>query len=172
MRVRVCRRGCCGAERVNRDRDGSLGSGSDKGGRAENELNVGAKSRGEWREETVLGVGGVLGWVYASCCVLVRMASVPKREYSGPEVLKLGSRSGTDASAETVRLWTSLRLLRVVDVTSLEDEPSACFFLRLEARRRAKGTIMRMRATMRRIPPTTATMMMVRLFLEWGVATC
>ena len=50
MRVRVCRRGCCGAERVNRDRDGILGSESGKGGRAENELNVGAKSRGEWRE--------------------------------------------------------------------------------------------------------------------------
>lgn len=139
-----------------------------------NELNVGAKSRGErlWREEVELGVGGGFDWVYVSGWVVVRMASVPKREYSGPEVLKSGSRSGTDASAETVRLWTSVRLLKVVEVTSLEDEPSsACLFLRLEARRRARGTIMRMRATMKRIPPIAATMMMASLFLgdEWGV---
>lgn len=52
----------------------------------------------------VLGVGGELDWVYASGCVVFRTVSVPKREYSGPEVLKSGSRSGTDASAETVRL--------------------------------------------------------------------
>jgi len=50
MRVRACRRGCCGADRVNRDRDGSLGSESSKGGRAVNDLNVGAKSRGEGGE--------------------------------------------------------------------------------------------------------------------------
>ncbi len=124
----------------------------------------------------MLGVGG-LDWVYASGCI-VRVDSVPKRERSGSEVLKSGSRSGTDASAEMVRLWTSLLLWRVVDVTSLEDEPSACLFLRLEARRRAKGTIMRTRATMKRTPPTAATMMMGSLFLfgEWGaedgVAVC
>jgi hypothetical protein len=156
---------------MNRDRDGSLGSESCKGGRAENELNVGAKSRGEWREELVLGVGGELDRVYASGCVVFRTVNVPKREYSGPEVLKSGSRSGTDASAEMVRLWTSPRLLRVADVTSLEDEPSACFFLRLDARRRAKGTIMRMRATMKTTPPMAATTIMTSLFLvgEWGV---
>ena len=106
MRVRVCRRGCCGAERTNRDRDGSLGSESGKGGRAENEVNDGAKTRGEWWEELGLEVDIGLDWENASGCVVVRAESVPKREYSGPEVLKSGSRSGTDASAERVRLWT------------------------------------------------------------------
>lgn len=126
-----------------------------------NDLNVGAKRCGERGEETVLGVGGGLDWVYASGCVV----SVTNRECSRSEVLKSGSRSGTDASAETVRLWTSLRLLTVVDVTSLDDELSACLFLRLRARRRAKGTIMRTRATMKRKLPMAATMMMVSLFL-------
>jgi hypothetical protein len=99
------------------------------------------------------------------------MLSGSKREYSGAEVLEVsGSRRGTDASTDRVRFWASLRLATVVDVTSLEDELSACFFLRLAARRRARGTIIRTRATMRRIPPTTATMMiMVGLFLvgDW-----
>ena len=165
MRARVCRRGCCGAERVNRDRTGSPGSESVKGGRAVNELNVGAKSRGEWKEVFVLGVGGELEWVYVSGCA-VRIPSVPKREYSGPEVLESGSRSGTEASTERVRLWTSRRLLPVRVVTSLEDEPSACLFLRLVARRRAKGTIMRTRATMKITPPTAATMMIASLLLD------
>lgn len=122
----------------------------------------------------MLGVGGELDWEYASGCVVVSMVSEPKREYSGAGVVKSGSRSGTDASAETARLWTSRRLLKVVDVTSLEDEPSACFFLRLEARRRARGTIMRMRATTKRTPPMVATMMMASLFLtgEWTVEVC
>lgn len=88
------------------------------------------------------------------------MFSGSKREYSGAEVLEVsGSRRGTEASTERVRLLRSLRLATVVEVTSLEDERSACFFLRLEARRRAKGTIKRTRATMRRKPPTTATTM-------------
>lgn len=177
MRVRVCRRGCCGAERVNRDRAGSPGSKSCKGGRAVNELNVGAKSRGEWKEVFVLGVGGGLDWVCVSGCV-VRILGAPKREYSGPEVLESGSRSGTDASTERVRLWTSRRLLPVRVVTSLEDEPSACLFLRLEALRRAKGTTMRTKATTKITPPTAATMMMASLLLDddwWvedGVALC
>jgi len=159
---------------VNRDRGGGPGSRSGKGGRAENELNVGAKSCGELK---VLGVGGVvLDWGYVSGWV-VRVPSVPKREYSGPVVLESGSRRGTDASTERVRFWTSLRLLTVVEVTSLEDEPSTCLFLRLRVRRRAKRTIMKTRAIMRRIPQTTATMMMVRLLLvdDWvevGVALC
>jgi hypothetical protein len=60
IRVRVWRRGCCGAERMNRDRGGGPGSKSAKGGgRSANELNDGAKSRGEWKEVfPVLGVGG------------------------------------------------------------------------------------------------------------------
>jgi hypothetical protein len=46
---------------MNRDRGGGPGSKSAKGGgRSANELNVGAKSWGEWREMFVLGVGGVL----------------------------------------------------------------------------------------------------------------
>jgi len=154
---------------MNRERGG--GPGSDSGnGRAENELNVGANSRGEWREVVVLGVGGVLEGVYDESCCAVRIPSVPKREYSGlaEVVLVSGSRSGTDASTEIVRLWTSLRLLMVVDVTSLEEEPSACFFLRLAARRRAKGTTMRTRATMKIMPPTAATMMIVSVLFLAG----
>ena len=59
IRVRVWRRGCCGAERVNRERGGGPGSKSAKGGgRSANELNVGAKSRGDWEEMFELGVGG------------------------------------------------------------------------------------------------------------------
>ena len=59
IRVRVWRRGCCGAERVNRERGGGPGSKSAKGGgRSEKELNVGAKSRGDWEEMFELGVGG------------------------------------------------------------------------------------------------------------------
>lgn len=154
---------------MNRDRGGGgpVSRSSGKGGRAENELNVGAKRCGEFKEMVVLGVGGVVpdcgyvesGWV-------VRVPSVPKREYSGPVVLESGSRRGTDASAERVRLWTSLlRLLTVVEVTSLEDEPSTCLFLRLRARRRAKRTIMRTRTMMMRRPQTTATMIMVSLLL-------
>lgn len=65
MRVRACRRGCCGEERMNRDRDGSTRSESGKEGCAANDLNVGARSLGERREEPVLGVGGGLDWVYA-----------------------------------------------------------------------------------------------------------
>jgi hypothetical protein len=45
---------------MNLDRGGGPGSKSAKGGgRSANELNVGANSRGEWREVFVLGVGGV-----------------------------------------------------------------------------------------------------------------
>ena len=59
IRVRVWRRGCCGAERTNRDRGGGPGSKSAKGGgRSANELNVGAKSRGDCEEMFELGVGG------------------------------------------------------------------------------------------------------------------
>ena len=60
--------------------------------------------------------------------------------------------------------------------TTPEDEPSAYFFLRLEARRRAKGTIIskiiRTRATMRRKPATTAsttTTVGLLLVRDWWV---
>ena len=67
-----------------------------------------------------------------------------------------GSRRGTriDASTERVRLLSSLRLATDGEVTSLEDESSACFFLHLEAWGRARRTIVRTRATMRKKPPT------------------
>jgi hypothetical protein len=152
---------------VNRDRGGGgPGSGSDKGGgRGENELNVGAKSCGEFKEMVVLGVGGEPDWGFVGSGWVVRIPSVPKREYSGPVVLESGSRRGTDASTERVRLWTSLRLATVVEVTSLEDEPSTSLFLRLRARRRAKRTITKMRTMVKRRPQTAATMMMVSLLL-------
>jgi hypothetical protein len=75
-----------------------------------------------------------------------------------------GSRSGADASAEMVRLWTSRRLWAVDEVPPLDVELLVCLDWRL-ARRRANGTRTRIEATMARKPPTQPTMMIARLFL-------
>jgi hypothetical protein len=103
----------------------------------------------------------------ASDCAVVD----PKREYSVPLVFGSGSRSGTDASTEMVRLWTSRRLWAVDEVPELDTELLIFLGLswrRLEARRRANGTRIRMAETMTRKPPTQAMMMIVRLFLPGG----
>ena len=82
-------------------------------------------------------------------------------------VIGSGSRSGADASAEMVRLWTSRRLWAVDEVPLLDVEPLACLVWRLDARRRANGTRTRMEATMASKPPTQPTMMIAMLLL-WG----
>jgi hypothetical protein len=85
-----------------------------------------------------------------------------KGEYS-VLVFGSGSRSGADASAEMVRLWTSRR---VEEVPSLDVEPFVCLLgWRLEARRRANGTRTRILATMTSKPPTQPTATIAMLFL-------
>lgn len=170
MRVRACRRGCGGDGRRGRD---SPGSKSGDGERAENDLNFGAKRRGMCRE-SALGLYGGLDWVAVSDRAVID----PKREdpnsglVTGP-----CSRSGTDASTEMARLWISRRLWAVVEVPLLDVELSASLGLRLDALRRANGTITSMRATIKIKPPMLATAMIAGLLLfedvvVGGVAVC
>jgi hypothetical protein len=75
------------------------------------------------------------------------------------------SRSGTDASRERVRLWTSRRLWAVAEVPSLDVELSTCFGQRLDALRRANRTNTRMRATIKIKLPMLAMTIIARLLL-------
>lgn len=158
MRVRACRRGGCDGGRWDRDGPGSK---SGELGRAENELNEGAKRRGK-RRASVLGPGSAVSGVVTSDCAVKDL----KGEYSVLLAFGSGSRSGADASAEMVRLWTSPRRLWAVDeVSPLDVELLLCLGWRLEARRRANGTRTRMAVTTKRIPPRQPTTMYARLFL-------
>jgi len=109
---------------------------------------------------SVLVLSSALDGVVVSDCAVMDL----KGEYS-VLVFGSGSRSGADASAEMVRLWTSRRLWTVEEVPSLDVEPLVCLGWRLEARRRANGTRTRTRATMKRKPPTQPTTMTAMLFL-------
>lgn len=98
MRVRAWRRGGWGDEINGREgpdsRSGELG-------RAENDLNEGAKRRGK-RRVSVLELCSAVNGVVTSDCVVTDL----KGEYS-VLVFESDSRSGADASAEMVRLCTS-----------------------------------------------------------------
>jgi hypothetical protein len=160
MRARACRSGCCGCGR--RDR-GCPGSKSGEGGRAENDLSAGAKRRENGRESVVGVCGGRFDWVVVRDCTRVD----PKWEDPNSELGSgSGSRRGTDASTERMRLWASRRLCAVVDVPSLEVELWTCLGRRLDALRRANGTITRTRATIKIKPPMAATTMMASLLLS------
>jgi hypothetical protein len=161
MRVRACRRGGWGGERKGRDRPGSK---SGEAGRAEDDLNDGVNRRGK-RRESVLRARGALGGVMVCDCAVAD----PKREYSALPVFGSDSRSGTDASTEMLRLWTSRRLWADDGEPELDTELLTSLGRRLlKARRRANGTRIRMAETRTRKPPTQATMMIVRLFLSGG----
>ena len=95
MRVRAWRRGGWGGE--TKDRDGP-DSRSGELGRAEYDLNEGAKRRGK-RRASVLGLCSAVNGVARSDCAVTDL----KGEYS-VLVFESGSRSGADASAEMARL--------------------------------------------------------------------
>jgi hypothetical protein len=126
-------------------------------------LNDGANRRGMRRGSFLRARGALVGMAASDCAW-----ADPKREYSALPVFRSGSRSGTDASTEMVRLWTSRRLWAVDEVPELDVEPLAPLGWRLEALRRAKGTRIRTAETMARKPPMQATIMIVRLFLFGG----
>lgn len=69
-----------------------------------------------------------LGGMVVPDCAMVD----PKREYS-VLVLGSGSRSGTEASTETVRLWSSRRLWTVDEVPLPDVELLTCLGCRLAA---------------------------------------
>ncbi len=154
MRARAWRRRGWGCE--TKDRDGP-GSRSGELGRAENDLNEGAKRRGK-RRVSVLGLCSALSGVETSDCAVTDL----KGEYS-VLVFEPGSRSGAKASAEMVRLWTSRRLWAVEEVPSLDVEPLEGLSLRFDARRRANGTRTRTMATTKRKPPIQPMTMTARL---------
>jgi hypothetical protein len=156
MRVRAWRRGGWGGETKGRSgpdsRSGELG-------RAEYDLNEGAKRRGK-RRVSVLELCSAVNGVVTSGCTVTDL----KGEYS-VLVFGSGSRSGADASAEMVRLWTSRRLWTVEEVPSLDVELLEGLSWRFDARRRANGTRTRTTAARKRKPPIQLTMITARLFL-------
>ena len=115
-------------------------------------MNEGANRREKCRESVWRG-RGALGGVTSDCAVVD-----PKRKYS-VLVFDSGSRSGTDASTEMLRLWT------VDKVPPLDVELLVCLGWCLEARRRAVRTRRRTTVMMMRKPPMVATMMIARLLL-------
>jgi len=108
----------------------------------------------------VLGLCRAVNGVVTSDCAVTDL----KGEYS-VLVFESGSRSGADASAEMVRLWTSRRLWTVEEVPPLDVELFECLSWRLDARRRANGTRTRTTATRKRKPPTQPTIITARLLL-------
>lgn len=127
-------------------------------GRAEYNLNDGAKRRGKRRVSALGPCRAVNGVVTSDWAV-----TVLKGEYS-VLVFESGSRSGADASAEMVRLWTSRRLWAVEEVPPLDVELLEGLIWRFDARRRANGTRTRTTVTRKRKPPrqlTTITAMFV-----------
>lgn len=128
-------------------------------GRAEYELNDGAKRRGK-RIVSVLGLCSAVNGVVTSDCAV----TVLKGEYS-VFVFESGSRSGADASAEMVRLWTSRRLWAVEEVPPLDEELLEGLSWRFDARRRANGTRTRTTATRTRKPPRQPTIITAWLLL-------
>lgn len=128
-------------------------------------MNEGAKRRGKrkvWALELCSAVNGVV----TSDCAVTDL----KGEYS-VLVFESGSRSGADASAEMVRLWTSRRLWAVEEVPPLDVELLEGLSLRFDARRRANGTRTRTTAIRKRKPPILLTIMTAMSFLfgEVGV---
>lgn len=87
-----------------------------------------------------------------------------KGEYS-VLVFESGSRSGADASAEMVRLWTSRRLWTVEEVPPLDVELLEGLTWPFDARRRANGTRTRTTATRKRKPPRQLMMITAVLLL-------
>jgi hypothetical protein len=89
-----------------------------------------------------------------------------KGEYS-VLVFESGSRSGADASAEMVRLWTSRRLWTVEEVPPLDVELLEGLSWPFDARRRANGTRTRTTATRKRKPPRQL-MIIIAVLLLFG----
>jgi hypothetical protein len=110
---------------------------------------------------SVLGLCSAVNGVVRSDCAVTGL----KGEYS-VLVFKSGSRSGADASAEMVRLWTSRRLWAVEEVPPLDVELLEGLTRRFDARRRANGTRTRTTATRKRKPPTQLTIMTATLLLS------
>lgn len=109
---------------------------------------------------SVLGLCNTVNGVVTSDCAVTDL----KGEYS-VLVFEPGSRSGADASAEMVRLWTSRRLWTVEEVPPLDAELLEGLSWRFDARRRANGTRTRTTATRKRKPPRQLTIITARLFL-------
>jgi hypothetical protein len=108
---------------------------------------------------SVLGLCSTVNGVVTSDCALTDL----KGEYS-VLVFESGSRSGADASAEMVRLWTSRRLWAVEEVP-LDVELLEGLSWRFDARRRANGTRTRTTVARKRKPPRQLTMITAMLVL-------